>query len=513
MKHASTAAFLAMILASLPAQADVKPAALFSDHMVLQQAVPIPVWGSADPGEQITVTIAGQSQTATAGPDGKWMVHLAPIATTSGNLPLEMTISGKNTITIKDVLLGEVWIGSGQSNMQFPVWNSPTVGAYNGVINKEQEVAAANYPQLRMFTVKTVLSAKPLDDVTGQWEVCTPDSVKAFSAIGYFFSRDLHQALNVPVGFINDSFGASTAEAWVSRPVMDAAAPLAGLMKAYQTALDAYASRPATAPAVAATTQRARGRNARGPRNPTQDQHNPTVLWNGMLHPIQPYAMRGVVWYQGESVLNGTAGDKLYPTVMDALVTSWRKEWGEGDFPFYVCQLAAQDAASNNPIIRESQAAILSLLNTGMAVTIDIGEKKNVHPKDKQDVGDRLCRIALANVYSRSIECSGPMYQSMAIEGSAIRIKFTHLGGGLVTKNGDLKTFVIAASDGRFVPATAKIDGDTILVSSPDVTSPANVRYAWMNWPEGCNLYNAAGLPAAPFRTDTLADATPPPGK
>jgi sialate O-acetylesterase len=222
-----------------------------------------------------------------------------------------------------------------------------------------------------------------------------------------------------------------------------------------------------------------------------------------MLHPLQPYAIRGVIWYQGESVIGGNAGDLLYPTVMQTLVNSWRQEWGEGDFPFYVCQLAGQDAASNNPTIRESQAAILSLPNTGMAVTIDIGEKKNVHPKDKQDVGDRLSRIALAQAYGKPIEYSGPVYDSMSVEGNSIRLKFTHLGGGLASKGGgDLKTFTIAGADGKFVPATAKIDGDTVVVSSQDVSAPANVRYAWMNWPEGCNLFNAAGLPAAPFRTD-----------
>ena len=500
-------AFVTAILLAPAAWADVKPNNLFSDHMVLQSGVPVPVWGSASPGEQVTVTLVDQKQTAAAAPDGKWMIHLSPLQPGG---PLEMTIAGNNTITIHDVLVGEVWIGSGQSNMQFPVWNSPTVGAYNGVLNKEQEVAAANYPQLRMYTVKTALSANPLDDTVGRWEVCTPDSVKAFSAIGYFFARDLQKSLNVPVGLINSSFGASTAEAWISKPAIDADDRLAGLMKNFQTALAAYASRPATAtatlPSVAATTQPGgrgrRGRAPRGPRDPWQDQHNPTVLWNGMLHPIEPYAMRGVIWYQGESVLGGTPGDKLYPAVMETLLKSWRAEWAEGDFPFYVCQLAAQDAASNNPTIRESQAAILSLPHTGMAVTIDIGEKKNVHPKNKQDVGDRLSRIALANVYGKSIEYAGPVYDSMSVEGNTIRLHFTHVSGGLIAKGGDLKTLVIAGADGRFVPATAKIDGNSVIVSSPDVPNPANVRYAWMNWPEGCNLYNAAGLPAPPFRTD-----------
>ena len=220
-----------------------------------------------------------------------------------------------------------------------------------------------------------------------------------------------------------------------------------------------------------------------------------------MLHPIIPYAIRGVIWYQGESVLGGTPGDKLYPAVMNALVTSWRQAWGEGDFQFYACQLAGQDAASNNPIIRESQAAIASLPNTGLAITIDIGEQHNVHPQDKQDVGDRLSRIALANAYGEKNEFSGPAYDSMKVEGNSIRINFTH-ADGLTAKGGDLNTFVIAGADGKFVPATAKIDGTSVVVSSPDVPSPTAVRYAWANWPINPNLYNSAGLPAAPFRTD-----------
>jgi sialate O-acetylesterase len=360
----------------------------------------------------------------------------------------------------------------------------------------EQEIAHADYPQIRMYTVKPALAAEPADDAQGQWQICSPQSVGAFSAIGYFFSRDLQREIKQPVGFINCSFGASTAEAWVSRTAIDADSRFAGLTKAFEAAKDAFASRSAASQPAAG-----RGRS-RAPRDPLKDQHNPSLLWNAMLSPLRPYAIRGVVWYQGESVLNGTAGDRLYSAVMETLVNSWRKEWGEGDFPFYVCQLAGQDAASNNPIIREAQAKILALPNTGMAVTIDIGERKNVHPKDKQDVGDRLCRIALANVYGKTIEYSRPMYDSMSVEGGTIRIRFTHVGGGLVARGGPLQTFVIAGSDGHFVPADAKLDGNTIGVSSPNVPQPQNARYAWMNWPAGSNLYNAAGLPAAPFRTD-----------
>jgi sialate O-acetylesterase len=489
----------AVLVAFAPiARADVRPNHLFSDHMVLQNGVAIPIWGTAAPGEAVTVVFNDQNKTATADAGGKWMLKLDALQ--SGG-PSDMTIKGQNSITIHDVLVGEVWVGSGQSNMQFSVGASPTVHAYSGVQNMEQEIAAADYPNLRMYVVKPALAPSPADDTEGSWEVCTPETVKDFSAIGYFFARDLQKALNVPVGIIDTSFGASTAEAWVSKDAINAVPEMAGIMRNFQSAIEKFNGRGASGEPA---TQIARGRRA--PKNPLTDQHMPTLLWNAMLHPLQPYAIRGAIWYQGESVIGGNSGDLLYRTVMETLVKSWRSEWGEGDFPFYVCQLAGQDAASNNPTIRESQAAILALPNTGMAVTIDIGERKNVHPKDKQDVGDRLSRIALANAYGKSIEYAGPMYESMAADGDKIRIKFSHVGGGLVAKGGGgLKTFTIAGADGKFVPATATIDGDTVIVSGPQVPSPANARYAWMNWAEGCNLYNAAGLPAAPFRTDAAA--------
>jgi sialate O-acetylesterase len=493
------------------ASAEVKPNHLFSDHMVLQSGMAVPVWGTAKPGENVTVTFGDQKQSTTAAADGKWMVKLSPLQVGGAT---EMTIAGTNTITIHDVLIGEVWVGSGQSNMEYPFWKSPRVGAYKGVTNQEQEDAAANYPTIRMYTVKQTTSATEQDDTTGEWQVCTPDNVKTFSAVGYFFCRDLQKQLNVPVGFIHSSFGASTAEAWVSRPAMESDPQLGGLLKAYDAAVATFKATGAAAPApaprgaapqgAAPATQPAaaggRGRAPRGGADPTHNQHNPSVLWNGMIHPIIPYAIRGVIWYQGESVLNGTPGDKLYSAVMDALVTSWRKAWGEGDFQFYATQLAGQDAGSNNPTIRESQAAILSLPNTGLAITIDVGEQHAVHPQDKQDVGDRLSRIALARAYGKPIEFSGPAYDSMKVEGNAIRINFTHADG--LTAKGDIGAFTIAGADGKFVPATAKIDGTSVIVSSPQVPTPTAVRYAWPNWPINPNLYNSAGLPAAPFRTD-----------
>jgi sialate O-acetylesterase len=248
--------------------------------------------------------------------------------------------------------------------------------------------------------------------------------------------------------------------------------------------------------------------NARPPRpgpmrDPVQDQHEPTVLFNGMVHPVVPYAIRGAIWYQGESIVGGMEGLALYPHVMETLVEQWRQLWAEGDFPFYAVQLPALKNVSNNPLVREGQAQILSLPKSGLAVTVDAGDPDNVHPKDKEPVGERLALIALANAYGRKLEYSGPRYSSMKVEGNAIRIRFTHADGGLVAKDGPLKWFQIAGADGQFVDADATIDGKTIVVKSDKAPAPAAVRYAWSNYPVGCNLYNAAGLPAAPFRTDS----------
>ena len=481
------------------AYADVKPSQLFRDHMVLQSGMPVPVWGTADAGEMVTVSFRGDKRSVAAGPDGKWMVRLSKLKPGG---PFEMRIAGKNTIVVKDVLVGEVWLGSGQSNMVFNV--SKKGHPPYGLMDEEKEIAAANYPQLRMFTVKDKKAYAPQEDVAGEWKVCSPETVPDFSAVGYLFGRDLNQSLKRPVGIILSAFGASTAESWVPRETMAADAPLKPLLERFDAREAYFREHPgamdADAP-VGPQTLNARPGKPGPMRDPVQDQHQPTVLYNGMINPIIPYAIRGALWYQGESVVGGKAGVMLYPHVMDALVTEWRRRWGEGNFPFYVVQLAALKNVSNNPMIREQQAAILSLPNTGMAVTIDIGDVDNVHPKNKEPLGERLNRIALANAYGKKIEFSGPVYTSMKVDGSAIRIKFSH-AEGLTAKGGPLKCFQIAGADETFMDADATIEGDSVVVQSAHVSSPVAVRYAWSNYPDGANLYNAAGLPAAPFRTD-----------
>jgi sialate O-acetylesterase len=504
MRRSLPGNFLFVCALSAYATAQVKPSSLFSDHMVFQSGMAAPVWGKADPGEKVSVTLNGQTKLATTDASGKWLLKLTNL---KAGGPFEMTIAGKNPgetpIVVKDVLVGEVWLGSGQSNM---VFNISKVGhAPYGIQDEEKEIAAANYPQVRMFTVKDTKSYTPQTEVVGEWKVCSPATVPDFSAIGYLFARNLNQELKVPVGIVLSAYGASTAEAWVPREAIAADPQLKPMLDRFDARETYFKAHPdandADAPGAPQTLNARPGKP--GPlRDPAQDQHQPTVLFNAMINPILPYAIRGAIWYQGESIVGGRDGVTLYPHVMETLVTQWRKLWGEGDFPFYAVQLAPLKNASNNPMVREAQAKILSLPKTGLAITIDIGDPTNVHPKNKEPLGHRLTDIALANVYGKKMEFAGPMFASLKIEGSTARVKFTH-AAGLTAKDGPLKWFQIASADGKFVDADAKIEGDAVLVSSAAVPAPTAVRYAWDNYPDGANLYNGAGLPAAPFRTDS----------
>ncbi len=501
---------------------------VFSDHMVLQQGADVPVWGSASPGEKITVGFAGQNATATADADGKWSAKLVSLkASVEGR---ELTVTGTNTISFKDVLVGEVWLASGQSNMDFTLARTPKY-YFAGAANEAEEVKNANYPQIRMFTGQWAKSATPQADIEGQWKVCTPENSREFSAVGYFFARELFKSLKVPVGIITETFGASTAESWIRREALAADPKLKPMLDAFDAKMAAfpadsratlkqsraaaqarledaekqdYAAWRANPDVSPNTPQPTGGGRAAGPADPEQDQHNPTVMFGGMIAPVVPYAIKGVIWYQGESIAGGVQGGvALYPHVMATLVGDWRKLWKNDNLPFYVVQLAALGSGnSNSPEVREAQAAILELPHTGMACSIDIADATNVHPKDKQDVGYRLMCIALNDAYGQNIECYGPTYQSMEAKDGKIVLHFSHLGGGLTAKGGDLQWFTIAGADGKFVPAQAVIDKDTVVVSSPDVTAPANARYAWDKYPLGVNFYNGYGFPAPPFRTD-----------
>ncbi len=494
----SLRSLLLAALAGVAARADVKLASPFTDHMVLQRELPVPVWGWADAGEKITVRFAGQSVSATAGADGNWRVDLTALTTSAESR--DFVVAGKNTLTLHDVLVGEVWLGSGQSNMVFVV--SKARGRPYGLINEEQEIAAANYPTIRMFTAKDTKSYEPQATVTGAWQVCNPENVPGFSAVGYLFSRELQKEIKVPIGFLTVASGASCAHAWIRRDAMLGDPAFKAILDRFDEQVKNF--KPPTAEELAAQKEAAAKakadgkRPARGRANPASDQHNPTVLFNGMIAPVVPFAIRGVLWYQGESI---TAPRELFPRWNELLVSDWRKLWGQPDLPFYAVQLAALDNNSNSPQVREWQAEILKIPHTALAVTIDIGDEKDVHPHNKAPLGDRLARIALANVYGRKIEFSGPQLISSTVEGGAMRMQFSHVAGGLVAKDGPLKTFEIAGPDGKYVPAEATIDGDAVVLRNSAVAMPIAARYAWANYPAGCNLYNAAGLPAAPFRT------------
>ena len=502
--------WLVLFLTASPLLAEVQLASPFTSHMVLQRDLPVPVWGTADAGEAVTVEFAGQNVSAMADANGHWRVTLRPMPASAE--PRELLVRGNRSSAIgrlkcDDVLVGEVWLASGQSNMDFSM--SKKVKYFAGVANEEAEIAAANYPLIRVFTGEAQKTYAPTNRVGGEWKICTSANAPAFSAVAYCFARDLQKEIKVPVGIITLAFGASTAEAWIRREALAADPKLKPLLDRFDGAVEKFRINPPPVIApprsedVSATNAAPASRRRGGPpRDPVQDQHHATVLFNGRVAPVIPFAMRGAIWYQGESIVDANKGGiDLYPRVQATLIRDWRKLWGEGEFPFYLVQLAGQEAASNSPLVREAQATALRLPHTGMAVATDIGERKNVHPHNKQDVGDRLARLARANVYGQKIEFSGPVYEAMKIEGQAIRVNFSH-ADGLVARDGTLKWFSLAGADGKFVSADAQIDGQSVIVSSPGISAPVAVRSAWVNFPEGGHLYNAAGLPAAQFRTD-----------
>jgi sialate O-acetylesterase len=412
------------------------------------------------------------------------------------------------TRRFNDVWVGEVWLCSGQSNMDFTV-AATDKRYFAGTTNWQQEVASANHPQIRMFTAEWAMREDPQPELEGEWKPCTPETAGDFSAAAYFFARDLQQALNVPIGLITCAYGASTAEAWISDAKLRESENLKPLLDAFGKRFVAYRDDPKAFADYGRAMSKwlASDRKRRGPKHPdpVQDQHNPAVLYNGMIAPVAGYGIRGAIWYQGESNV-GTR--KLYPALQQALIEDWRTRWNRGDFPFYFVQLAAHKAPPTAPSdsslasMREAQASSLSLPNTGMAVTIDIGEEKDVHPRNKQDVGKRLALLALGGTYGRDVIPCGPVFKMAEIEDGRVRLHFDHIGEGLVAKDGPLKQFAIAGDDRKFVWADAEIDSGMVIVHSSAVPRPAYVRYAWADNPAGANLFNSAGLPAAPFRTD-----------
>jgi len=489
------------------AAADVTMPAMFADHMVLQREIAVPVWGWADAGEKVTVTLGDQTKTATADSDGKWSVRLAAL---DAGGPHTLQVKGNNAIEIGDVLVGEVWLGSGQSNMAMTVSRSA---------NFDQEQAAANHPRLRMLTVDRVTADTPQDRCGATWQVCTPETVGGFSATAYFFGRELHRELDVPVGLINSSWGGTPVQAWTCVKAQQALAELKPMLDDWDNRIATYDPEAAKAryekqlagwkekAAEAKAAGKQAPRRPRAPVDPKVSPHRPASLFNGMIAPLVPYTLRGAIWYQGESNAGGSAAN-LYGLQLATMIENWRQVWDQGDFAFEWVQLPNFRAPQQEPvetsgwvIVQEQMLKTLAVANTGMAITIDVGEADDIHPKNKQDIGKRLALWALGTTYGQDIVYSGPIYKSMCKQDGKIVLDFDHTGDGLVAKGGKLKGFAIAGEDQEFVFADAEIADGKVVVSSPNVKNPVAVRYAWATNPD-CNLHNSAGLPASPFRTD-----------
>ncbi|MDP6545649.1 MAG: sialate O-acetylesterase [Phycisphaerae bacterium] len=545
---------LCLLALVAPVAAELKLPSIISDNMVIQADREIPIWGWAKGGQRVSVSLGGSTAkgstnsgafdvgaTATADKNGKWMVKLGKVA--PAGMVCKMTIqAGDETRTISNILVGEVWVCSGQSNMQFSV---------RGANNGKEEIAAAEFPRIRLFTVTRKATPELQPTCGGRWLLCSPKTVERFSAVGYFFGRALHKNLKAPVGLINTSWGGTRVEAWTDPAVVKACPQAKELvawwdtsigkfdrakydavrkkqLDAHRAAIAAETKRIAAARKAGKTVKRRRIRLPRGPLNPITTQHRPGNLYNGMIAPLVPYAIRGAIWYQGES---NARRAYQYRTLFPLMITNWRKAWGQGDFPFLWVQLANFRKRNQTPVdddwaeLREAQSMTLSLPNTAQAVTIDIGNGSDIHPKNKQDVGKRLALAAWKVAYGQGIVHSGPKFVSMRIEGENAVLEFRHAGGGLVAKDpkGELEGFAIAGADKKFTWAYARFTRSgygsardknrTVWVSSKSVSSPVAVRYAWSANPE-CNLYNKEGLPASPFRTDDwpgiTKDATKP---
>lgn len=511
-----TLVLVAIGTAALPARAAVQPYPLFTDGAVLQRDIPVPVWGSANDGEQVTVTL-GKQQQSTVAKNGRWQVTLDALP--AGG-PHELKIKGDNEVVIKDVLVGEVWIASGQSNMQWPL---------SRTANAQEAISKSANRNIRLFTVPRRATPETQSTVEASWQPCNPDTVPEFSAVAYYFGRDLEQKLGVPVGLINTSYGGTPAEAWTSRQTLEASPTLKSLVERRDEAIANYpAARKAYEEALAAWEKAAAAAKEAGeaapekPKPPVDPATHPQMacgLYNAMIHPLLPYAIRGAIWYQGESnAFRAWEYRELFP----AMISDWRQLWAQGDFPFLFVQLAPYMKITQQPgpsqwaELRDAQRhTALNTPNTAMAVITDVGEEDDIHPQKKEPVGHRLALGALALAYGQAVEYSGPEAAGVEFSGPRAIVRFDHVGGGLEGRDAEgkpvaeLTGFTLAGEDQKFVNAQAKIEGNTVVVTAPGVDKPAAVRYGWANYPLG-NLWNKAGLPASPFRTDEFPLATQP---
>jgi sialate O-acetylesterase len=501
----------AFAVGAAAAPSDLSLGPVFGDHAVLQQGKAVPVWGSSGASDRVAVTFHGQTVSTTAGADGRWSVSIGPFAASAD--PSDLVVAAKTSITLHDVVVGEVWLCSGQSNMEFVVDDGG--GTYQ-VDNVAAEVASANFPMIRQLKVERTVATAPATTVkTSGWQAASPETVGGFTAVGYFFARDIHLALGVPVGIIDSPWGGTPVESWMSDEARASTSIAGTLEERWKKAKaewppERVAAYPALMAAWEKSEEEAKAHHTWSkipwPQPPASDDSpaRPGGLFNAMIAPLQPTALRGILWYQGEANV-GHPGE--YAELFGTMIRSWRTGFGQGDLPFYFVQLAnfgseyelnSRDWAR----LREAQAKVLSLPATGMAVTIDIGDAHNVHPRNKQEVGRRLALLARANVYGIPPESSGPVFAGATPEGKSIRVRFTHAGGELKAHDGPVGSLEVAGEDRLFYPALGTIQGDTLVASSPDVAAPVAVRYAWTNAPSA-NLYADTGLPAVPFRSDS----------
>ncbi len=498
-----TATIITAVLASLhltaALHADVKLPGIFSDNMVLQQSAPVPVWGWAEEGESVTVEFRGDRVRTTA-KGGKWTVKLSEL---KAGGPDTLTVSGKNRIELKNVLVGEVWICSGQSNMEWPFSRS---------YEPATDIAGSANPMIRLYTVPKLKADQPVDDIKARWVECNPQTTPNFSAVAYYFGRDLQKALGVPVGLIHTSWGGSPAEVWMSQRALESDRDYkksildgyAESMNRYQAALTQFEAEQAELKKQGKTSDK---------KPPGKPGWKPTELYNGMIAPLIPFAIKGAIWYQGES---NAGRAHQYRSLYPDMIRNWRHDWKQGNLTFLAVQLAPFQKIKDQPgdsswaELREAQLyATKSLPKVGMAVITDVGEENDIHPKKKAPVGARLALAARGIAYGQKIEYSGPSYRLLVVKGNAATLQFDHVGAGLEARGGDLTGFTIAGQDQKFVRAKAEIIGDTIVVTSPEVPNPLAVRFGWADYPV-VNLWNRDGLPASPFRTDRFPMITQP---
>lgn len=489
-----------ILILSCALRGDVVLAPLLADGAVLQRDRPIPVWGHAASGETIKVTFRDESVVTTASADGRWRVILRPRSALTE--PSELIVQGRDTVRVRDMLVGDLWLCGGQSNMAFTV--------YRG-LNADAEIGAANFPLIRHYLVPRRVAEKPGEDTSGVWQICHPDSVADFSAVAYFFARDLVLRYGVPIGLVNATWGGTQVESWMSDAAVRQDPSAAVIQRRWQKRLDDYPAKLAEYKRLLAEwqakadTARAKGEVFDQPAPPRAEgpmsRWMPAGLYNAMIAPLVPMPFRGVIWYQGEANAPRAAE---YASLFKGLILQWRNDFG-ADLPFYFVQLANHDRQSDKTqrtwaYLREAQAEALALPHTGMVVTIDIGDVKDVHPKNKQEVGRRLALLARHHLAGEQVKFSGPLFKSAKREGGAMRVTFEY-GTGLNSRGNPVVGVEVAGLDRKFVPAVARIDGDTLVATSPGVPEPVAVRYAWHNFPTAC-LFDREGLPASPFRSD-----------